>query len=341
MENTNSSIEEDLKKFKEVSFKLGSDKNLVQAAGGNTSMKINNSMFIKASGTWLQDSLEKDIFVEVNLKSIQNKIQNEIDDNYVDDITSNNNLRPSVETSFHALINYKYVLHVHSTSTIANAVYLNSEKLLKEQLGQEIACVPYARPGFPLTLLIKKHINVDTQIIILENHGLIIAGDNLEKTHDLLIDIHNKLDVIFNKDYPIYAGNKNIEISGYTQKNDEKYKIFQTSNHKLLEIFSKSLYPDHVIFLGPGVPLFKSSENLKKFIFETQEKGINPPPFIILEKYGLYESHQCVAAAREMIDCFVEVLIRINLGNEIKSLSKNQEDELLNWDAEKYRQTIN
>ena len=63
MENTNSSIEEDLKKFKEVSFKLGSDKNLVQAAGGNTSMKINNSMFIKASGTWLQDSLEKDIFV--------------------------------------------------------------------------------------------------------------------------------------------------------------------------------------------------------------------------------------------------------------------------------------
>jgi len=117
--------------------------------------------------------------------------------------------------------------------------------------------------------------------------------------------------------------------------------MLEASNRRRVEIVSKSLYHDHVIFLGPGVPLFKSSENLKKFIFEIQEKGINPPPFIILEKYGLYESHQCVAAAREMIDCFVEVLIRINLGNEIKSLSKNQEDELLNWDAEKYRQTIN
>lgn len=341
MENTNSSIEEDLKKFKEISHNLGSNKYLVQAAGGNTSMKTNNSMFIKASGTWLQDSLEKDIFVEVNLKSIQDKIQNKIDDNYVDDIISNNNLRPSVETSFHALINYKYVLHVHSTSTIAKAVYLNSEKLLKEQLGEEIACVPYARPGFPLTLSIKKNINTDTQIIILENHGLIIAGDNLEKTHDLLIDTHNKLDDTFNNDYPVYEGNKNIEISGYTNKNTEKYKIFQTSNHELLEIFSKSLYPDHVIFLGPGVPLFKSLKSLKKFIFEIQEKEINPPPFIILEKYGLYESHQCVEAARKMIDCFVEVLLRINLGNEIKYLSKNQEDELLNWDAEKYRQAIN
>ena len=61
-------------------------------------------------------------------------------------------------------------------------------------------------------------------------------------------------------------GNKNIEISGYTNKNTEKYKIFQTSNHELLEIFSKSLYPDHVIFLGPGVPLFKSLKSLKNKI---------------------------------------------------------------------------
>ena len=74
MVNINSSIEEELQKFKEISFKLGSNKNLVQAAGGNTSIKINDSMYIKASGTWLQDSLNKDIFVEVNLKSIQKKL---------------------------------------------------------------------------------------------------------------------------------------------------------------------------------------------------------------------------------------------------------------------------
>lgn len=340
MENINSQISENLKKFREVSLELGLNKNLVQAAGGNTSMKINNSMFIKASGTWLQDSLKKNIFVEVNLKSIQDKISKEIDDNYIDDIISNSELRPSTETSFHALINYKYVLHVHSTATIARAVYLNSKKFLKEKLGNEISYVPYVRPGYPLTKLIKKNINADTQIIILENHGLIVAGDNLEKTYELLINTHKQLDHILNESTPLYEYN-NVEIPGYFQKKDNKYSIFRSSDSRLLEIFSKSLYPDHVIFLGPGLPVFKSLDNANRFNLNIIEKKLTPPPFIVIEKLGLFESNQCIEAAREMIDCFVEILLRVDLNNEIKFLSKNQEDELLNWDAEIYRQTIN
>ena len=42
-----------------------------------------------------------------------------------------------------------------------------------------------------------------------------------------------------------------------------------------------------------------------------------------------------------MLDCFIEVLIRIDLKKEKKNLSSQQEDELLNCDAEIYRQKIN
>ena len=52
-------------------------------------------------------------------------------------IISKNDLRPSIETSFHALIDFKYVLHVHSTSTIANAISLNSEMRLKEIIKKD------------------------------------------------------------------------------------------------------------------------------------------------------------------------------------------------------------
>ena len=68
MVNTNFSFpQEELKSFKDISFKLGSNSHLVQAAGGNTSIKSDGKMLIKASGTWLINSLDKDIFVEVNL----------------------------------------------------------------------------------------------------------------------------------------------------------------------------------------------------------------------------------------------------------------------------------
>ena len=79
-------------------------------------------MLIKASGTWLINSKKEEVFVEVNLPSIKKKISNEHDDNFEEDIISKNNLRPSIETSFHALLIFKYVLHVHSTATIANAI---------------------------------------------------------------------------------------------------------------------------------------------------------------------------------------------------------------------------
>ena len=42
-----------------------------------------------------------------------------------------------------------------------------------------------------------------------------------------------------------------------------------------------------------------------------------------------------------MIDCFTEILLRLRLDNEIKYFTQEQENELLNWDAEIYRQTIN
>ena len=84
--------ESEISKFKEVSYKLGKNPSLVQAAGGNTSIKSDKSMLIKASGTWLINSLNKDIFVEVNLPSINQKISNEHDDSFEEDIISKNNL---------------------------------------------------------------------------------------------------------------------------------------------------------------------------------------------------------------------------------------------------------
>ena len=340
MANNSFDIKE-LNNFKKISYELGKNNQLVQAAGGNTSIKSENSILIKASGTWLINSLKKDIFVELNLASIKNKINKSKEDNFVKDIISNNNLRPSTETSFHGLINFKYVLHVHSTSAIANSIYLDSEKLLQKLLGKDIVYVPYIRPGFPLTMVMKELIKNNSKVIILENHGLIVAGNNLNETYELLLETHNKLDkIIYNIEKDL-IDHKTLNIPKYIQKNNHKYNIFKTNNESLFLTFSKSFYPDHVIFLGPGIPSFKTPEDANKFIFNLSNKNIELPPYLIIKNFGLFEKNNVVSASREMLDCFIDVLLRIDFKRNQKYLTKEQENELLNWDAEIYRQSIN
>ena len=342
MVNTNPSFpQEELKSFKDISFKLGSNSHLVQAAGGNTSIKSDGRMLIKASGTWLINSLDKDIFVEVDLNSITQKINNAKEDNFVDDIISKNNLHPSSETSFHALIKYKYVLHVHSTATIANAISQSSESDLKKYLDEEFIFIPYCRPGFTLTMEIKKLILPSTNILILENHGLIVAGDVIEDTYKLLLKIHKKLDLIRNENLGLDYLEEITNIDGYNHKNTDKYKLFSTHNEKFISLFPKSFYPDHVIFLGPGIPTFLDEKEANEFIQNLKKKNINLPPYLILKYKGLFENTLAIPAAKEMIDCFLEVLLRIDLSKSLKFLSSLQESELLNWDIEIYRQSIN
>jgi rhamnose utilization protein RhaD (predicted bifunctional aldolase and dehydrogenase) len=298
-------------------------------------------MLIKASGTWLINSLDKDIFVEVDLNSITQKINNEKEDNFVDDIISKNNLHPSSETSFHALIKYKYVLHVHSTATIANAISQSSESDLKKYLDEEFIFIPYCRPGFTLTMEIKKLILPSTNILILENHGLIVAGDDIEDTYKLLLKIHKKLDLIRNENLGLDYLEEITNIDGYNHKNTDKYKLFSTHNEKFISLFPKSFYPDHVIFLGPGIPTFLDEKEANEFIQNLKRKDINLPPYLILKYKGLFENTLAIPAAKEMIDCFLEVLLRIDLSKSLKFLSSQQESELLNWDIEIYRQSIN
>lgn len=47
---------EDLRKFSSI---IGNNLELIQGAGGNTSLKENNILWIKASGCWLSDAKKK------------------------------------------------------------------------------------------------------------------------------------------------------------------------------------------------------------------------------------------------------------------------------------------
>ena len=61
--------------LRDMSARFGQDVLHIQGAGGNVSIKADDVMWIKASGTMLCDAAIKDIFVPVDLPGMQSAIK--------------------------------------------------------------------------------------------------------------------------------------------------------------------------------------------------------------------------------------------------------------------------
>ncbi|MEC8596353.1 MAG: class II aldolase/adducin family protein, partial [SAR324 cluster bacterium] len=150
----NFSKSSEFRKFCELSADLGRNPLLVQGAGGNTSIKEDGLLWVKASGTWLSEATEKKTMVAVDLTTLQqamtqNDERAEKPQHFRADPTES--LRPSIETVVHASLKHRVVLHVHCVETISWAVLQNAEELLAAPLGGlDWVFIPYRRPGLPL-----------------------------------------------------------------------------------------------------------------------------------------------------------------------------------------------
>ena len=66
--SNNNSLQKDLK---ELSVFLGNNLDWIQGAGGNTSVKDNGILWVKASGYWLSDAQKNNIFTPLNRKAVR------------------------------------------------------------------------------------------------------------------------------------------------------------------------------------------------------------------------------------------------------------------------------
>ena len=88
-----------------ASARIGADPLLIQAAGGNTSVKEGGAMWIKASGTLLAEALTRDVFVPVDLAAMREALNAGAPsaDRPSEFLLSPSPLRPSAETCLHAV----------------------------------------------------------------------------------------------------------------------------------------------------------------------------------------------------------------------------------------------
>ncbi|MEM9966781.1 MAG: class II aldolase/adducin family protein [Pseudomonadota bacterium] len=309
--------------FRALSARLGQDPLQVQGAGGNTSIKSDGVMWIKASGTELAQAERQNIFVAVDRQAARAEALELSGDGsckatVLDDSVD---LRPSIETTFHAVLDWRVVAHTHSVATLVHAISPEGRIEALHKLSHlHPVLVPYAKPGLPLTREIRTRLQKNTQVIILQNHGLVCCGDTVAETDDLIREVEERLYLDPCQINTTPAATAALDGFAWSEHNwlakDKRAIALATAG---------TYYPDHVVFLGPGLP----EENRKA-----------GRPVVLRPGEGVMIRKAASTSQKAMLRCLSDVFSRLPKDWSAEPIGAEAEAELLNWDAEKYRQSL-
>lgn len=327
-----------MKGFIKISKYAGMREDLVQAGGGNSSYKETpEKMYIKASGFRLSDVSEsetesyavvnpnviRDYFLSGEALDLITKQEGEelLDKAFVE------GGRPSIETFLHA-VSGRYTLHTHPVVINALACRKDGLKILKE-LFPNAMTVPYATPGIELAKAYFKEYQGNSDIVFLQNHGLVVSADTAEEVIDRTENILDRAE-----DYLGIVDKGYHDATWLWKKFPDKIvwqvtDIYALRAYREQGLWNTAFCPDCVVFLG---------KNIEKF---TGEEMCNTP--VVLE-YGehLYVLAESVDKALKIqsILSFSARVMELNKTRQCMYLTDAEQDYLLDWDAEKYRQTV-
>ena len=188
--------------------------------------------------------------------------------------------------------------------------------------------------------LVKKIIHKHLDIVVLANHGLVIGAETAHDAFELLVNIEERIvrnlrsvAKIKNEDPLLLLDESRYRICNYDIANDLAFDDLALNIIKV-----GTLYPDHVVFLGAGQMQIVSIEELKQYI--TNPDYINNNPVVIVRDYGVIVHKNISKNAEVMLYCLGSILLRVNFDEKISYLSQADEMELIGWDAEKYRKSL-
>jgi rhamnulose-1-phosphate aldolase/alcohol dehydrogenase len=197
-----------VKELIERSKRLGSDLRNTNYGGGNTSAKGKvmdptaaeeiEIMWVKGSGgdlgTLAPDGLAALRLDRLrSLKKVYRGVEHEDEMHQLLDycVFGSPGAAPSIDTSMHGLLPAPHVDHLHPDSIIAIAASADGEELTKRCFGDEVAWVPWRRPGFELALEIESLSEQQPGLkgVILGGHGLTAWGSTSDSCQENSLDL--------------------------------------------------------------------------------------------------------------------------------------------------------
>lgn len=208
---------------------LGADLRITNYGGGNTSCKTVERdpltgkpvdvMWVKGSGGDIGTLTRKGLaglYLD-KLRALKNIYRGlEFEDEMVNlfnhcifDLESK---APSIDTPLHAFLPFKHIDHLHPDAAIAIAASKDGEAITRELFDNQLAWVPWQRPGFDLGLQLEKAVNENPGIrgIMLGGHGLFTWGETSYECYVNSLEVIDKASAFLNENYgkrrPVFGG---------------------------------------------------------------------------------------------------------------------------------------
>lgn len=341
-------MEKALQELIDISQFYGKNKDFTIASGGNTSVKNDEVMYVKASGfelgkigeegyvamdRILLDTLktrkyskdEKQREAEVKSDLLKSRVYPEL------------NQRPSVEASVHHAIRYKFVIHMHPTLVNAVTCAKNAQKTIGELYGDEAIFIPYITPGYILYKEIENQ--NDTyfaahgkypEIFFLQNHGVFVGAqttEGIKEKYDWIINginkkINNTIEI---EALPTDANITEVIPAIRAALSVNKLKVGKLRNNTLIDAFLKSdekighllnpFTPDGIVFCGPRPLIVEEGGNSKatldNFKNASAQFRVNAgydPKIVMIRGLGVFAPGDNIQAAEVALDVFEDVL---------------------------------
>jgi rhamnose utilization protein RhaD (predicted bifunctional aldolase and dehydrogenase) len=310
---------EELRPLLELSARVGRDPLLTQASTGNASMKLNGCLWIKASGKWMADAMHQDILVPVDLADVRDCVRRYVEPTelYPD---------ASIETSMHAVLPHRVVLHLHCVNTIAWAVRQDAPVQLGHLLnGLPWQWIPYVQSGLNLAHAIQTALArcADTQLLVLGNHGFVIGGDDCGAVQYLISEVQRRLAITpRHTRYPDYSALAELaDRFSWDLPDDDDVHSLGTDAISRKVLGSGLLYPCQAIFSNSyKLDLFRSIPYCD--IGDQTESVVRNYPFLIVEERGIIINRTMTLAERAMIGGLSQVVQRISESSPIRYLTE-------------------
>jgi len=325
----------ELDTLRDLSARVGDNRLLVQASTGNTSVKIDDVLWIKASGKWLVQADACDFLVPVKLArarecvSQNTPIPETLPSPHGDAVAS-------IETAMHVVMPQKVVVHVHSVNTIAWAVRADAPHCLASRLaGLNWQWIPYIPSGIALAASIQRVLVRFPQInvLVLGNHGLVVCGESCLSVERLLAEVEERVAVTprsVPNCHPSLLRDAFPESAWSLPESPAAHAL--AADPASWRILSGGvLYPCQAIFLPGAAPALASSLP-RELQFLLRERMP-----LLIEKHGIVCSKYMTRADQEILSGLIEIVQRIDPSAPIRYLSTTEVLDVLQGGSDNYR----
>jgi rhamnose utilization protein RhaD (predicted bifunctional aldolase and dehydrogenase)/NAD(P)-dependent dehydrogenase (short-subunit alcohol dehydrogenase family) len=306
------SMDDDLDRIVAISRYYGSDPDFLLAGGGNTSMKTEDTLYIKASGISLAD-ITRDGFVEMARGEVRDILTRsysqdplEREEQVKNDMLAarrhqETDARPSVETMFHEQIDYKFVVHTHPSLINGLTCGRKGKTIAGELFGDDALWVGYA-PGYmlakkvqsALTRYRKMHDGREPAIILLQNHGVFVGADDPQEVKSITDGIvaglkaymsRTEFEPVFGARDPLFPAVPTFGKGGL----DSRIKELAPALRAMLTVGADGLCPI-VTYNGSGLVMeFASSERAEAL---ARSEAFTPDQIVYCKRKALWVSQK-------------------------------------------------